>query len=190
MRNEYYHFPTFNRLFYRAVHIGLICIWMFAGTTPISAQIYSTVQGNRYKSSQTTEHVGMLQSHNATQEMQLNYNSYQPTVYRPFESSLPSHNNSTYSTDGYSNSGSYHSIRGRRNTGEGDETDPNAPDNPGNGELPEGWFDPNHPSDPGHQSNQSPVGEAWVMLFFAAVVALVVWFRNRRPHLEDTPKIP
>ena len=49
MRNEYYLFSAFNRLFYRAVHIVVICILMFAGALPVSAQIYSTAQGTRYE---------------------------------------------------------------------------------------------------------------------------------------------
>jgi hypothetical protein len=111
----------------------------------------------------------------------VNYNSYQSTVYQPFESSAPSYRHSTYNTSNYSNSGSYNPIRGRRNAGEEGGTEANDPDNdPGDGELPEGWLDPEHPSDPGHQSNQYPVGEAWVMLLFAAVAALVVFVRQRR----------
>ena len=190
MRNEYYHFSVVNRLFYRALHIDVICVLFFIGTMPLSAQIFSTAQGNRYETSYPSEYGGMQQSPYATQDAQMNYNAYQSTVYQPFESPAPSYRHSTYSTSSYSNSGSYNPIRGRRNTGEESGTDANDPDNdPGDGELPEGWLDPEHPSDPGHQSNQSPVGETWIMLFFAAVAALVVYIRNRHFHLEVTPDI-
>ena len=166
MRNEYYLFSFGNRLFYRAVHIVVICILMFAGAMPVSAQIYSTAQGNRYETSYPSEYGGMQQSPYATQDAQLNYNAYQSTVYQPFASS-PS------------------MVSGRRNTGGApstdgnDPTNPNVPDNnnPEGGDIPDDWY---NPADPEDNSNESPVGEAWIMLLFAAVAALVVFVRQRR----------
>ena len=84
-------------------------------------------------------------------------------------------------------------VSGRRNsdgapsTGGGDPTNPDIPDpnNPGDGELPEGWLDPEHPSDPGHQSPDSPIGEAWVMLLFAAAAALAIFVRQRKAVLKE-----
>ena len=180
MRNEYKPFFIVNRLLYRAMHIVVICI-MLVGAMPLSAQVYSTAKGGRYDVSYPTEYGSGQQDAYSAQQTQTNYNAYQSTVYQPFESSAPSHKRSTYSTGSYSNSGSYHPIRGRRNTGEGGETDANNPNNdPGDGKLPEGWLEPEHPSDPGHQSPDSPVGEAWVMLLFATVAALVVFVRQRK----------
>ena len=162
-----------GRLFKSATCIFGLCLLMFVGAMPLSAQVYSTARGESYGASYGNPYNNAY----ATQETQHNYNTYQSTVYQPFASS-PS------------------IISGRRNsngvpsTGGGDPTNPDIPDpnNPGDGELPENWFDPDHPSDPGHQSNQSPVGEAWVMLLFAAVAAAVVYIRRRRFSLEDTPE--
>ena len=121
---------------------------------PLSAQIFSTAQGNRYETSYPSEYGGMQQSPYATQDAQLNYNAYQSTVYQPFESSVPSDNNPVYSNS------------------QGDNDRRNAPTNRRN--LTGG-------GDPG---NPAPIGEAWVMLFFAAVAALVVFVRQRRAVLR------
>ena len=154
MRNEYYLFSFGNRLFYRAVHVVVICILMFAGALPVSAQIYSTAQGTRYEASYPTEYGATQQNAYSAHEAQANYNSYQSTVYQPFESSVPSDNNPVYSNS------------------QGDNNDrQNAPTNRQN--LTGG-------GDPGDQEPTSPVGEAWVMLLFAAVAALVVFVRQRR----------
>ena len=186
MRNEYYLFSAFNRLFYRAMRTVCVCVLIFAGAMPVSAQIYSTAQGTRYEAAYPTEYGTTQQNAYSVQDAQVNYNSYQYTVYQPFESSVPSYRHSTYSTSSYSNSGSYNPIRGRRNTGEEGGTDANDPNkDPGGGEIPDGWEGSEHPSDPGHQSNQYPVGEAWVMLLFAAVAAAVVFVRQRKAALRD-----
>ena len=152
MRNEYYLFSAFNRLFYRAVHIVLICILMFAGALPISAQIYSTAQGTRYEASFPTEYGATQQNAYSAHEAQANYNSYQSTVYQPFESSVPSDNNPVYSNSQGDNNDRQNAPTNRRNLG-------GVQGNPG---------------DP------APVGEAWVMLLFAAVAALVVFVRQRK----------
>ena len=150
MRNEYYLFSAFNRLFYRAVHIVVICILMFAGALPVSAQIYSTAQGTRYEASFPTEYGATQQNAYSAHEAQANYNSYQSTVYQPFESSVPSDNNPVYSNS------------------QGDNDRRNAPTNRQN---LTGGGDPGDPA---------PVGDAWVMLLFAAAAALVVFVRQRR----------
>lgn len=155
MRNEYYLFSAFNRLFYRAVHIVVICILMFAGALPVSAQIYSTAQGTRYEASFPTEYGATQQNAYSAHEAQANYNSYQSTVYQPFESSVPSDNNPVYSNS------------------QGDNNGHNAPANRRNSDGLQGG------GDPGTQGG-SPVGEAWVMLLFAAAAAVVVFVRQRR----------
>ena len=147
MRNEYYHFPTFNRLFYRAVHIGLICIFT-SFSTILSAQVYSTASSNF----SADQHANSQQ-----------YQSYQSTVYQPFESSAPSDNHPVYSNSQDEEANGRKGVNNRQNAF------PDRPDTP--------------------SANGSPVGEAWVMLFFAAVAALVVYIRNRHLHLEDTPDI-
>ena len=154
MRNEYYLFSFGNRLFYRAVHIVVICILMFAGALPVSAQIYSTAQGTRYEASFPTEYGATQQNAYSAHEAQANYNSYQSTVYQPFESSVPSDNHPVYGNS------------------QGHDDRHNAPTNRRN---TDGF---GHPDDP-NKSEHSPVGEAWVLLFFAAVAALVVFVRQR-----------
>ena len=141
----------------RAKHIVWVCIFMWAGIMPLSAQVYSTAKGGRYDASYPTEYNAMQQSSYSVQDAQVGYNAYQSTVYQPFESSLPSDNTPVYSN------------------GQGNDNDrQNAPTNRRN--LQGG-------GDPGTQGD-SPVGEAWVMLFFAAVAALVVFVRQRRAVLR------
>lgn len=154
MRNEYYLFSAFNRLFYRAVHIVVICILMFAGALPVSAQIYSTAQGTRYEASFPTEYGTTQQNAYSAHEAQANYNSYQSTVYQPFESSVPSDNNPVYSNSQGEDHG------GRRNVTNRQNSFPDRPDTP--------------------PAEGSPVGEAWIMLLFAAVAALVIFVRQRK----------
>ena len=154
MRNEYYLFSAFNRLFYRAVHIFVICILMFAGALPVSAQIYSTAQGTRYEASFPTEYGATQQNAYSAHEAQANYNSYQSTVYQPFESSVPSDNNPVYDNEQGEGNG------GRRNVTNRQNSFPDRPDTP--------------------PAQGSPVGEAWIMLLFAAAAALVVFVRQRK----------
>ena len=172
MRNEYNHFSNANRLFYKALHILVICILMCVGAMPLSAQVYSTAQRYTPYDSRTNAAYGASYNSNGYAE-QPAYNPYQSTVYQPFASS-PSMISGRRNTDG------------APSTGGDDPTNPDIPDpnNPGDGELPEGWLDPDHPSDPGHQSNQSPVGEAWIMLLFAAAAALAIFIRQRKAVLR------
>ena len=153
MRNEYKPFFIVNRLLYRAMHIVVICI-MLVGAMPLSAQVYSTAQGTRYEASYPTEYGATQQNAYSAHEAQVNYNSYQSTVYQPFESSAPSDNHPMY------------------NNSQGHDDRHNAPTNRRN---TEGF---GHPDDP-NKSEHSPVGEAWVLLLFAAVAALVVFVRQR-----------
>lgn len=155
MRNEYNHFSNANRLFYKALHIVVICILMCVGAMPLSAQIYSTAQGSRYEASFPTEYGATQQNAYSAHEAQANYNSYQSTVYVPFDNTMPSENTSLYQSPS--------------NSDAGDRS--NAPSNRRNlGGV----------GDPGNQSQESPVGEAWVMLFFAAAAAVVVFVRQRK----------
>lgn len=51
------------------------------------------------------------------------------------------------------------------------------------GETPDGISNRKNgfvtPSDPGDRSEESPVGEPWIMLIFAAVAALTITLRKR-----------
>ena len=158
MRNEYYHFSVVNRLFYRALHIVVICVLFFVGTMPLSAQIFSTAQGNRYETSYPSEYGGMQQSPYATQDAQLNYNAYQSTVYQPFESSAPSDNHPMYNNSQGEDHG------GRRGVSNKQNSFPDRPDTP--------------------PAEGSPVGEAWIMLLFAAAAALAIYIRQRKAVLR------
>lgn len=177
-----------GRLFKSATCIFGLCLLMLAGAQSLSAQVYSTAQGASYG--------GSYDNRYATQEPQHTYNAYQSTVYKPFGTSAPSQGRPAYVSG---STGSYSPISGRRNT-DGMPTTGGNPNNPAIGDVvelpnepegetgaPDGFLTPD---DPGHQSNQSPVGEAWVLLFFAAVAALVVYIRRRRLSLEDTPETP
>ena len=160
-----------GRLFKSATCIFGLCMLMLVGTAPVSAQVYSTAQHHTPYDSRTGAAYGSSYGNNNNLE-QPAYNSYQSTVYQPFASS-PS------------------MISGRRNsdgvpsTGGGDPTNPNIPNpnNPGGGSDYEGNGFP-HPSDPEDNSQESPVGEAWVMLLFAAVAAAVVFVRQRKAAVK------
>ena len=155
MRNEYKPFFIVNRLLYRAMHIVVICI-MLVGAMPLSAQVYSTAKGGRYDVSYPTEYGSEQQDAYSAQQTQTNYNAYQSTVYQPFESSAPSDNNPVYGNE----QGEGEGKGGRRNVTNRQNSFPDRPDTP--------------------PAQGSPVGEAWVMLLFAAVAALVVFVRQRR----------
>ena len=145
MRNERNASIVIN---HRVMHAICACAMVLFSVLPVSAQVYSTYQ-----------------SSSAVVESDLQYQSYQSTVYAPFDNTMPSENTSLYQSPS--------------NSDAGDRS--NAPSNRRNlGGV----------GDPGHQSDQSPVGEAWVMLFFAAVAALFIYRRQRRIYPEDTPKIP
>lgn len=144
----------------RAKHIVWICVFMWAGIMPLSAQVYSTAKGGRYDASYSSEYSTTQHSSYSVQDAQVGYNPYQSTVYQPFESSLPSDNNPVYS----SGQGEDEGNGGRRNVTNRQNSFPDRPD-----------------TDSG---SGSPVGEAWVMLLFAAVAALVVFVRQRKAVLR------
>ena len=147
MRNERNASIVIN---HRVMHAICACAVVLFSVLPASAQVYSTYQS----SSAVMESDLQYQS----------YQSYQSTVYAPFDNTMPSENTSLYQSPS--------------NSDAGDRS--NAPSNRRNlGGV----------GDPGNQSQESPVGEAWVMLFFAAVAALVVYIRRRRLLMEDTSKI-
>lgn len=79
------------------------------------------------------------------------YQQYHSTIYEPFSSSTPSY--------GGSNNDQSSGMGGRKNTintgGFGTESDPNA-------------------------SNQSPIGEPWIMLVFAALAAVGIALRKKQ----------
>lgn len=135
MRNERNASIVIN---HRVMHAICACAVVLFSVLPASAQVYSTYQ-----------------SSSAVVESDLQYQSYQSTVYAPFDNTMPSENTSLYQSPS--------------NSDAGDRS--NAPSNRRN--LTGG-------GDPGNQSQQSPVGEAWVMLLFAAVAAAVVFVRQRR----------
>ena len=83
-----------------------VCIFTVIGLSSASAQIYSTAQRGTPYNSYSNETYGS--SYNSTTDMQQaqpTYNSYQSTVYQPFESSAPSDNNPVYSNSQGDNNG-------------------------------------------------------------------------------------
>ena len=74
---------------------------------------------------------------------------YQGTVYEPFNNTLPSEN------------GNGSQISGRKNAWGG------------------GGMGDQDGDDPGHRDENSPVGEPWVLLIFAAVAAVWAGVRNK-----------
>lgn len=159
MRNEYNHFPNAKRLFYRALHIVVICILMCVGAMPLSAQVYSTAQRYTPYDSRTNAAYGASYSSNNYAE-QPAYNTYQSTVYQPFESSLPSDNTPVYGNG----QGEGEGNGGRRNVTNRQNSFPDRPDTP--------------------PAEGSPVGEAWIMLLFAAAAALAIFVRQRKANVR------
>ena len=89
----------------------------------------------------------------------MGYKSYQSTVYQPFSSSLPS---------GTGNGP--RGMSGRRNLeGEDYEGDVDV----------DGWDDPTT-ANPGDTSDESPIGEPWILLLFVAVAAFFIERRKRQ----------
>ena len=145
----------------RAKHIVWICVFMWAGIMPLSAQVYSTAKGGRYDASYSSEYSTTQHSSYSVQDAQVGYNSYQSTVYQPFESSLPSDNNPVYS----SGQGEDEGNGGRRNVTNRQNSFPDRPDTP--------------------PAEGSPVGEAWIMLLFAAAAALAIYIRQRKAVVKE-----
>ncbi len=98
------------------------------------------------------------------------YSPYQSTIYRPFSGAVPSQKSPPSDPIGQDGEG-YNGTPGV--PGEGD-------DDIFNDEFPDGFW---HPDDP-NPAYQEPVGEAWVMLFFAAVMAAGMYLRQRKTKLQ------
>ena len=86
------------------------------------------------------------------------FTTYQSTVYEPFTAAAPSDNHPINDSQ----------ITGRRNAWGG------------------GGMGDQEGDDPGHIDPNSPVGEPFVLLLFAAVAAMVVAWRKKEP----TPALP
>jgi len=168
----------------RAVRLAVLSLLLWLGLMPASAQIYSTAQGGtQYKGTYEEAYGSMNDGYYGSMEAQYEYNPYQSNVYKPGSSTpntgLRKHHLSVQTPW----SDSYAPMRTKKNspTGEpgGAVGEDNKSENDPEGETgaPDGFITP---SDPGHQSNQSPVGEVWVLLFFAAAAALVVFIRQKR----------
>ena len=82
--------------------------------------------------------------------------TYQGVIYTPFEDAVPSE----FSAVGASYAAS--DIHGGRKTG----------------------FD--NPTDPGSQSNESPIGDSWIMLLFALLYAVATAWRQYKRLIIET----
>lgn len=100
------------------------------------------------------------QVYSTVQEPQQSYNAYQPTVYEPFTNATPAESGALFSNPSSGDDSNFVPTN-RRNS---------------DGGLQGG-------GDPGTQGG-SPVGEAWVMLLFAAVAAAVVFVRQRKASVK------
>ena len=90
------------------------------------------------------------------EQPEVNYQPYRSTIYEPFSNAKPT---------GPQRGGAI---------GEEEDNDDDSGDD---------WTgDFGHPSDP-NQSNNGPVGEAWVLLLFAAVAAIVVYCKQRKKEM-------
>ena len=111
--------------------------------------IFLGIEVNAQNFNSTSSYLSNAQQSGMTVVQEQTYRSYQSTIYEPFAAGMSS-------SDG-SQSNDPSRISNRRNAwgggGMGDE---------------EG-------DDPGHRDPSSPVGEPWVLLFFAAVAAVVVY---------------
>ena len=169
----------------RAVRLAVLSLLLWLGLMPASAQIYSTAQGGtQYKGTYEEAYGSMNNGYYGSMEAQYEYNPYQSNVYKPGSSTPNTGLRKRYTIPSYNPwSDSYAPMRTKKNSPTGvpggaigeDEESKNDPE--GETGAPDGFITP---SDPGHQSNQSPVGEAWVLLFFAAAAALVVFIRQKR----------
>lgn len=141
---------TVQRIFYRLVHIVLICAILCVITLPTSAQVYH-IESTHERSDQ------------------FSYNPYQSTIHRPFSNSTPRYSSGRFDGGAV-----------------GDDFDTDNPSSPGvpdwgddektDDEFPDGFW---HPDDP-NKPYQEPVGEAWIMLLFAA--AMAIYRRQKRVH--------
>ena len=94
----------------------------------------------------------------------MGYKSYQSTVYKPFSSSLPS---------GTGNGP--RGMSGRRNA----EGEDDWGDDGWEGDVDTDKWE-NETANPGNTSGDSPIGEPWILLLFAAVAAFFIARRKRQ----------
>lgn len=83
------------------------------------------------------------------------YQPHQSTIYQPFTISSPCQNTSD----------TPFGIVGRKN----------SPNNSNDIIIPDDF---GHLDDPGNRSEQSPIGEPWIMIFFAAILTLFTIRKN------------
>ena len=174
----------------RAVRLAVLSLLLWLGLMPASAQIYSTAQGGtQYKGTYEEAYGSMNNGYYGSMEAQYEYNPYQSNVYKPGSSTPNTGLRKRYTIPSYNPwSDSYAPMRTKKNappgtTGGAIGEDNKSENNPeGETGAPDGFITP---SDPGHQSNQSPVGEAWVLLFFAAIAAAKVYFDKHHSSPEN-----
>ena len=176
----------------RAVRLAVLSLLLWLGLVPASAQIYSTAQrGTQYKGTYEEAYGSMNDGYYGSMEAQYEYNPYQSNVYKPGSSTPNIGLRKRYTIPSYTPwSDSYAPMRTNKKNAPTGTTggaigEDNKSENDPEGETgaPDGFITP---SDPGHQSNQSPVGEAWILLFFAAAAALVVFIRQKREKRHIT----
>ena len=95
---------------------------------------------------------------------EMGYKSYRSTVYQPFSSSLPS---------GTGNGP--RGMSGRRNA----EGEDDWGDDGWEGDVDTDKWE-NETANPGDTSDESPIGEPWILLLFAAVAAFFIARRKRQ----------
>ena len=115
----------------------------------------ASVHANAQEFRSTSAYQLSQQKQQAVQTNQTaSYNAYEPTVYEPFSSATPS------SDANGSNNGNARGMSGRRNLGE------------------------NTSGNPGADETQSPIGEPWIMLAFAAIGAGVIFIKQRKAEAK------
>lgn len=110
--------------------------------------IFLGIEVNAQNFNSTSSYISNAQQSGMTVVQEQTYRSYQSTIYEPFAASMSS-------SDG-SQSNDPSRISNRRNAWDGD----------GMGDQED--------DDPGHRDPESPVGEPWIMLLFAAIAAAIV----------------